>query len=92
MVSARKVKYIATIKAIPAATRQNQARSVDRKPVWPFAMSGSESQLSPTITTQTIPVMKALKTDAFLVVINGQGTIVVKHSEWFAANDVVPAR
>jgi len=35
--------------------------------------------------------MKALRTDAFLVVINGQGTIVVKHSDGFAANDAVPA-
>ena len=55
-------------------------------------MVGSDSQASPTITTQTMAVMNALRTDAFLVVINYQVTIVVKHSEWFAANDAVPAR
>jgi hypothetical protein len=70
-----------------AAARQNQATSVDRKPAWPFAISGSDSQPSPTITTQMIPVMKARRTDAFLVVFKGQGTLAVKHSDRFAAND-----
>ena len=68
MVSARKVKYIATIKAIAAAARQVQARSFDRAPVWSNAANGSDSQPNPIAVIQRIPLMKAFRA-AYLILI-----------------------
>ena|ERR1700678_787696 len=85
---------MATIKAIAAAARQDQATSLDRVPVWSAAVRGSDSHPNPTMMTQTIPVMKAFRADAFLVAICRNSASLVSlvnlrqwHSGGFAAND-----
>jgi hypothetical protein len=63
---ARQVKQIAAIKAIAAAPREDQARSLDIAAVWSTATSGSDSQPNPTMMTQAIPAMNPFTADAFL--------------------------
>ncbi len=83
--SARKVKKIAPIKAIAAAVRQDQARSVDKAVVWSAATSGSDSQQNPTMMTQTITAMKAFGADAFLVAMSVRGASLIS-LVWSFAN------
>ena len=62
------MKQIATTRALAAAASEDQARSLDKAAVWSAKVRGSDNQPNPTITTQTIPVMKAFRA-AYLILI-----------------------